>query len=151
MDAFVERYLTDGDCVVLDIEGPYNNEPSPHRVPLHRASEVVPTNLDLRLSPLDAVLEEGDHVSHSMGEDSCTPACANALCAIDEHDREDGEIVVGLDGLVFLLLVVQNVVILLLEEVPGEGIEFGENIPGRSRIFPVFVSGAKLSEREEEV
>ena len=67
-------------------------------------------------------------VSGVVAGDEGAPAGADSLGPVDEGERDDGEVVVGLYRLAFLLQVVEEGVIVFMEEVSRNWIERGEDV-----------------------
>ena len=59
-----------------------------------------------------------------------TPAGADAVCAVDEHHGEDGDVPIRLDLLVVVGQVVEDGVVVDVEDVPGQGAQLSEDVTG---------------------
>ena len=91
---------------------------------------MLPADVDFPLFRSESILHEFNNIGHFVGMDASAPAGSYSFGAVDEDHGKDGEVVLGLNSLMVLLLVLHHVVIFLLENVSCQGVQFSEDVSG---------------------
>eukprot|EP00964_Phaeocystis_antarctica_P055492 scaffold32647_cov80-Phaeocystis_antarctica.AAC.1 len=92
----------------------------------------------------------GDDLAWVVVGHARRPAGANALRAVDEDHRQDGHVVLGLDGLPVVLLVVEQRIVGGVEDEPRERGQLGEDVTRRRGVLAAEQPRAELAGRVEQ-
>jgi len=96
---------------------------------------VVPRGHGVGVITVEQAADVVDDVEGTVVGDGGGETCADTSCAVEEDARNDGDVVVRLDGETVVILVLEEVVIRLGVEKAGDGIEAGEDVTSRGMIL----------------